>query len=99
MFVLLCALNTNAQVVKASPVHGFDEPVYGVMYEVVPHYICSDNINTIIFEVPVTEDYYHSVTEGQVVTSWFRTLDNQVYTASVPHHWKLKIIRKRIWSK
>lgn len=90
----------------AKAVTGQDVPNYVVTYEVTPknYQKCSYPMNTIIFEVPVSEDYYNSVYLKQEVTSWFRTfggvdLRGSFKSQKPTDRWVLTIIDKRIVSK
>lgn len=103
IFLLMClTITVNAQYPPSGG--GCDIPNFGITYEVIPakEIIKQFNkpIETIIFELPVTEDYYNSVNVGQIVTNWFKTIDNQIVVGDIPSHmWELKIVYKRKWTK
>lgn len=88
---------------------GHDVPEYLVTYEVIPYVKQSDcnylKNNTIIFEIPTTEEYFESVKINQEVTSWFRVFGDKEENISGniiskdKERWKLIIRNKRIMSK
>lgn len=88
---------------------GYDIPEYLVTYEVIPHVKQSDckylKNNTIIFEVPTTEEYFESVKINQEVTSWFRVFGDEDENISGniidkdKDRWKLIVRGKRIMNK
>lgn len=78
----------------------FDEPVYTVTYEIIPSQKVDTLVNTIVFNLPVTKDYFDSIQPNQEVTSWFKTAENIVLTGRIPYdRWKLIIRTKQIWTK
>lgn len=90
----------------AKAVTGFDKPIYVVMYEIIPNKPteCVYPMNTIIFEIPVDEEYYNSVTINQEVSTWFKTSGNNYLMGNVNptdmlSKWKLIIRSKKIVSK
>jgi hypothetical protein len=93
----------------ATGVIGFDTPEYLVTYEVIPFVKKNDcnypKNNTIIFEVPTTQQYYESIKINQEVTSWFRVFGDDGGNVSGniidknKERWKLIIVGKRIMSK
>ena len=81
LFLLLLATQSvSAQRVDEPAVSPW--PDHWVTYELVPRGAVQSPMQTIVFELPVTEDYWQSVYVGQEVTSWFRTLDGRVCRAS-----------------
>lgn len=88
---------------------GYDIPEYLVTYEVIPYVKQSDckylKNNTIIFEVPTTEEYFESVKINQEVTSWFRVFGDEDENISGniidkdKDRWKLIVRGKRIINK
>ena len=76
------------------------------MYEIVPNkqVDCVYPMNTIIFEIPVDEEYYNSISINQEVSSWFKTSGNSYLMGNLnpsdfTNKWKLIVRSKRIISK
>lgn len=112
LFLILLSKNISySQVSKegvkmAKAIEGFDKPEYLVTYEIIPSKSneCNIPINTLIFEIPVTEDYFSSVEKNQEVSSWFKTNEGLVLMGSFPSgldnkRWKLVVRNKKIISK
>lgn len=112
LFLILLSKNisysqvSNESVKMAKGVEGYDKPEYLVMYEVVPskNNECNIPMTTLIFEIPVTEDYFTSVEKNQEITSWFKTKNGIVLMGSFPSgfdskRWKLVVRDKKIITK
>jgi uncharacterized membrane protein len=77
-------------------------PIHVVVYEVVPirPTDCVYTLNTLIFEVPVDEGYFRSVTVNQEVSTWFKTNGNTYLTGDInsidlSNKWKLIVRGKK----
>lgn len=112
LFLILLSKNisysqvSNESVKIAEAVVGFDKPEYLVTFEIIPSKSneCNIPINTLIFEIPVSEDYFSSVEKNQEVSSWFKTNDGLVLMGSFPSgldnkRWKLVVRNKKIVTK
>lgn len=104
-FEVFSNLMVDDEFVLAKGVLGQDIPVYTVTFEVAleSNSTCGRPTNTIIFEIPVTEDYYNSVHVKQEVTSWFKTQEGvevrgDFRNQRVNDRWILNIIGKDISS-
>lgn len=91
----------------ANPAYGHDIPEFIITYEVVPKddSKCSLPINTIIFEIPVDEDYFRSLSLNQEVsTNWgggidtSKSISGSIITKN-ENRWKLIVRAMRIQSK
>lgn len=110
IFLLNCGFLFGQKPKTVVPgVVGYDVPEYLVTYEVIPYVKQSDcnylKNNTIIFEVPTTEEYFESVKINQEVTSWFRVFGDEDENISGniidkdKDRWKLIVRGKRIINK
>ncbi len=82
---------------------GYDAPEYLITYEVIPYNPNGIDMNTIIFEIPTTEDNYNSVILDKEVTTWFKQIGgsyiSEDLTNSKEERWKLIVRSKRIITK
>jgi len=95
--------------IKTAKAHiGYDIPEYIITFEVIPlkSTECNFPMNTAIFELAVTEDYYYSVNNNQEITSWFKTNEGTILMGSFPpspnsnsNRWKLLVRDKKIVTK
>lgn len=90
----------------ADAVYGQDLPEFIVAFEVVPvdNNKCVMPLHTIIFELPVDEDYFRKIQIDQEVTSWFRSPGSNSkilgqFVGNDDNRWKLVVRSKRIQSK
>lgn len=98
LYLYLLLMLIIGSFVSSAQTTGYDKPIYTVTYEVIPAFKI-DTLNTIIFNLPVTEDYFDSVSIKQEVTDWFRTIENVTLLGNIPDKWKLIIRNKQIITK
>jgi hypothetical protein len=93
MFCLLADAQSSLQVGGGS-----ETTEHIVTFELIP--INNIPCNTIIMQVPVTQDYFNSVYVNQEITSWFKTHNNVLLLGSIPtNSWKVVIRNKQTWTQ
>lgn len=82
---------------SAQLLNAIEEESYFVTYEVIPKEVsrCAEFSTTIIFTIPVTKDYYDSITINQEITSWFKTINGFVVNSYMSDRWRLVIKEKK----
>ncbi len=111
LIVISLLLNTGdlfSQEVKAEPetakvVIEDNKPIYVITYEIIPirPTDCVFTLNTLIFEIPVDEEYFTSVIINQEVSTWFKTNGNSyligdINSIDLSNKWKLIVRNKKI---
>jgi hypothetical protein len=80
-----------------------NKPIYVITYEIIPirPTDCVFTLNTLIFEIPVDEEYFTSVIINQEVSTWFKTNGNSyligdINSIDLSNKWKLIVRSKKI---
>lgn len=101
-FIYNFCIGQNTEPKTLIGVEGQDFPIFLIKYEIVPYSNsnCIFPVNTIIFELPTTEDFYESSIINQEIISSYRLLNsnesNFNLTGLRDNRWKLIIRNKRI---
>lgn len=104
-FIYNFCLGQNPEPRTLIGVEGQDYPVFIIKYEIIPYSNsnCVFPVNTIIFELPTSEDFYENSRVNQEISSWYRVVNsndnNFNLTGLQDNRWKLIIRGKRIISQ
>ena len=103
LIIISLILNTGDLFSQDAKPEDVTEPIYVVMYEIIPSKPndCVYPMNTIMFEIPVDKEYYNSVTNNQEVSAWFKTSGNTYLIGDVNpidmlNRWKLIVRSKKV---